>query len=224
MRGISEINEANEHPHHRSSEMFGVGRHTEGSDVNRSFESNMADKLRREGNGGERSPNKGETVVAGILADLFIGAAIESILTPRTLADRSRLNDKGSRFLGMDGIHSAIDGEPPFLKFWQKLNDERAARGEPEAGYHTAKEAFTGGPTPDGALTFIGKDYDGLRAVPAKPHDGHRTYHGEFRQVSDAGTIWRTVHSTHGPIAYATAEAALYGARHAKLHSEAQHA
>ena len=221
MRGISEIIEANETPHHRSSEMFGVGRHTESPDVNRSFESNMADKLRREqaerGWDGSSSharvqnASKGEAIVAGILADLFIDAALESVLNPRP----------APRHLGMEGIHSAIDAEPPFPKFWQKLNDDAAAHGRPELGYGQAKEAFLGGPTPAGALTFIGKEYDGLRAIPAKPYDGHKTYYGEFRQVSDNGTIWRTVHNPHGPIGYASPEAALYGARHAKLHMEA---
>jgi hypothetical protein len=219
MRGISEIIEANETPHHRSSEMFGVGRHTESPDVNRPFESNMADKREQAERGWDGSSSharvqnasKGEAIVAGILADLFIDAALESVLNPRP----------APRHSGMEGIHSAIDAEPPFPKFWQKLNDDAAAHGRPELGYGQAKEAFLGGPTPAGALTFIGKEYDGLRAIPAKPYDGHKTYYGEFRQVSDNGTIWRTVHNPHGPIGYASPEAALYGARHAKLHMEA---
>jgi hypothetical protein len=139
---------------------------------------------------------------------------------PRTLADRSPLNDKSDRVargehLGMEGILSAIDAEPPFLKFWQRLNDERAARGEPEAGYKTARDAFNGGPTPAGALTFIGKKWDGLRAVPAGSN-----YHGEFRQVTEDGTVWHVVSDSFGPRVYTTPEAALGAADTAKRHSE----
>lgn len=128
------------------------------------------------------------------------------------------------RHLGMDGIHSAIDAKPDFLKFWQKLNDDRAADGEDEASYGEAKTVFSGGPTPSGALTFIGKEWEGLRAVPAKTHEGRKTYHGEFRSIAAEGnSIWNVVSNTATlPIAYANAEAALSGARHARIHSEAR--
>ena len=141
---------------------------------------------------------------------------------PKTLAERSRLNDKGDRFLGMDGIHAAIGAKPDFIAFWAKLNEQRADRGEGEALYREAKLAFSGGETPVGSLTFIGKEWDGLRAIPATSPHG-KTYHGEFRSVApDGNSIWNVVsNTTELPIAYATAEAALNGARHARIHAEA---
>lgn len=139
---------------------------------------------------------------------------------PRTsLKDRLRSNPgKDHPFLGMDGILSAFDAEPPFVKFWQKFNDEREARGEGEARYSEAKAAFLGGATPTGALTFVGKDWDGLRAVPAKPvkHLGGQrpAYHGEYREVTDNGTVWHKVTNELGlPIAYGLPEAALVNAK-----------
>jgi len=163
-------------------------------------------------------PAPRDYVKAKKIAATLAATVVEGL--DRTLADRSRLNDKSDRVargepLGMEGILSAIDAEPPFLKFWQKLNDERAARGEPEAGYKTAREAFTGGPTPAGALTFIGKKWDGLRAVPAGMN-----YYGEFRQVTEDGTVWHVVSDKSGPRVYMTPEAALDGAAIAKRHSE----
>lgn len=160
--------------------------------------------------------------VLAVMAVSSLDRAVTKI--DKTLADRSRLNDKGdrARHLGMEGIHSAIDAQPPFLKFWQKLNDERDAKNLGEASYGEAKQAFTGGPTPVGALTFVGKDWDGLRAIPATSPHG-RTYHGEFRQtLIDGSSVWRLVASQSGTIAYATPEAALNGARHARIHSEAK--
>jgi hypothetical protein len=159
--------------------------------------------------------------LAALLDTMGVPAAA-SFAKPRTLADRPRQHADARRakaeHLGMEGILSAIDAEPPFLKFWQKLNDERAARGEPEAGYKIAREAFAGGPTPEGALTFIGKKWDGLRAVPASME----TYHAEFRQVSaDDGTVWHVVSDHTGPISFPSPEAALGAALRAKTHMEA---
>lgn len=153
-------------------------------------------------------------IIGNMLASAFLLDAL-GVPVPASLTRRPK-----DAFLGMEGIGSALDAAPPFLKFWQKLNADRAAGGLGEAIYKEAKEAFNGGPTPRGALTFIGKEWDGLRAVPAHPYEGKRAYHGEFRQVSDEGTVWRVVANTTGPICYATAEAAIHGARHAKLHSE----
>jgi len=166
--------------------------------------------LDREHRASSSHPTKGDAVVAGILADLVLGAV---------LADAART------FTHLDRIHTAIDAEPPFLKFWQKLNDERAARGEEEAFYAEAKKAFLGGETPLGALTFIGKEWDGLRAVPAEPVTylgGSRpAYHGEYRVVSDAGTVWHKAVNRHdSPIIYALPEAALLGAKLARTVKE----
>src|ERR1035437_8182386 len=111
--------------------------------------------------------------------------------------------------------------QPPFVRFWAKLNEQRERVGMAELLYKEARELFFGGKTPVGALTFIGKEWDGLRAVPIFGRaDRTRTYHGEFREVTDAGTVWRSVHGTNGAIDYNTPEQALNGARHAKKHSE----
>ncbi len=163
------------------------------------------------------NPNGAAAKTVDLIGSLLVEDAVNK--TVRTLADRPRVP---SNFLGMDGIHSAIDADLPFLTFWAKLNDERAARGEGEARYREAKEAFNGGATPSGALTFIGKDWDGTRAIPAAPVAGHKAYRGEFRQkTKDGNTVWRVVaNNTDGPISYGTPEAALEGARRAKSHSE----
>jgi hypothetical protein len=159
----------------------------------------------------------------GLITELVIGAALESIIFgPRTLADRTAEHKAAGYTPGVqDRIHSAIDVLPPFLKFWERLNAERAKLGQEEAFYKDAKEAFNGGPTPDGALTFIGKKWDGVRAVPASDVQSRKAYHGEFREVTDNGTVWRVVANTYGSISYATPEAALGGALLAKVHLEA---
>ena len=108
------------------------------------------------------------------------------------------------------------NNDPPFFRFWRKLNADLSDAGMAEAGYKTAKRAFEGGPTPTGALAFIGKEWDGLRAVPT----GDGGYNGEFRQVSDDGTVWRSVHNHSGPRVFSSAEGALNSARQAKKHSE----
>lgn len=109
-----------------------------------------------------------------------------------------------------------IDSDP-FTKFWAKLNAERERDGKPEALYKEADEAFMGGPTPKGALTFVGKKWDGLRAVPAE-----KAYYGEFREVVRTGeTVWWRVHDKFGARSYAAVEDALEAALEAKHHSKA---
>jgi hypothetical protein len=214
MRGISEVRSANENPHHRFDEHFGVGRHTDGADANRSFESNLAAKNRRdailasilsdrarsprEGSDGvlasilsDRSREgsfgtKGDAVLAAILTDLVMGAAIKSILFSPGPA--------------------CLDEDEP--------EADAAAEDDPEDDPEDEVEAAA--PAPVGSLTFIGKDFEDLRAIPAPLHDGHRAYHGEFRH----GSVWRTVHSSGGAISYASPEAAIFGARNAKNHCE----
>lgn len=176
-------------------------------------------------------PGSGKHENSETLAGLFVLAALldtmgvpvpSTLSVPRTLADRPRQHAEGRRHLGMDGILSAIDAQPPFLKFWQKLNDDLSSKGLDEAGYKQAKEAFIGGPTPAGALTFIGSEWNGLRAVPSDGAAPRKSYHGEFRQAaSDGSAVWRTVASQAGLIEYTAPEAALSGARHARTHSEA---
>src|ERR1035437_5845990 len=136
-------------------------------------------------------------------ADLMVGAIIKAVVTDgwRPLADRARDQHAAGFHPGMqDSIHSAIDAQPPFLAFWQKLNDHRVEQGLDEAMYKEAREAFGGGPTPVGAMTFVGKDWDGIRAVPypAVHHGGTRpSYHGELRRVTDQGTFWDKVYNKH---------------------------
>lgn len=99
--------------------------------------------------------------------------------------------------------------QTPFFRFWRKHQ---------ELDYGTAKRAFLGGDTPVGAMTFIGKQWDGLRAVPSEPVTelgGKRpAYHGEYRVVDeDDSTRWVKVTDKHDlPIAFGIPEAAITAA------------
>lgn len=107
---------------------------------------------------------------------------------------------------------------PPFMRFWKRLNSERVAAGEADVDYKTAHEAFDGGATPVGAMTFIGKQWNGLRAVPSVPVTvlgGTRpNYHAEYRVVSENdGTQWFKVRDDAGNIRlYEIPEAAITAA------------
>lgn len=154
--------------------------------------------------------SRGDRVVADLLATLVIGAAIDEALGG---------GRRTPRFAGMDGILSAIDQAPdsPFMNFWQKLNNEYDAQGADELLYREAKLAYAGGKTPDGTLTFVGRD--DIRAVPVT---GTHSYFGEFKQLGEYGnTVWRVVADRREtPIAYGTAEAALNGASAGQKHSQ----
>jgi hypothetical protein len=121
---------------------------------------------------------------------------------PRTLADRSRSNDKA----GLD------IQQPPFIEFWMHMCAKAKAEGRDEPRYAEARLAFFGGPAPKGALTFVdGGAGEGLRAVPVAPD----TYRGEYREVTNKGTVWHHVTNANGDvISYASAEAALNGAHY----------
>lgn len=117
--------------------------------------------------------------------------------------------------LTQDLIGSAIDYHQshPFMVFWQGLINARGA----DVGYPEARALFEGGPTPVGALTFIGREFEGLRAIPADPDEylgGKRpAYHGEYREVTVKGVIWHKVrNNSQLPIVYSTVEAALKAA------------
>lgn len=232
MRGIGEIRSTNENPHHRSDEQFGVGRHDEGSDVNRSFESNLEAKNRREEVEAliSKLARPGVPTLAtrtearklrdtfSVVEDAFFSALLLEIMTA---AKRSASSGRPKEPEHQERIHSAIDAQPPFLKFWQRLNDNLKENGYPEANYGAARAAFNGGATPIGSMTFIGKQWDGLRAVPAelvKYLGGHRpAYHGEYRVVTEGGTKWHKVVNSHDkPITYSIPEAALTAAEQAK--------
>jgi hypothetical protein len=120
----------------------------------------------------------------------------------------------------IERIDPIDNNDPPFFKFWKALNAKLNAAGQADADYGFARKAFAGGETPAGALTFIGKEGEGLRAIPDGTYQGLPVYRGEFREVSERGIIWRRVHSSAGAIAYASAEAALHGAKEAQTHSK----
>lgn len=166
-----------------------------------------------------RAAHQGRAAAAGFVAALVIEAALDEA------ARRSGHRTAPPRFHGMDGILSAIDlaSGSPLMRFWRHLNAERAEQGLDEANYGEAKRAFEGGPTPEGALTLVGRD--DIRAVPvpgSRASGPYGTYYGEFKQTGDHGnTIWRVAADKHGKsIAYGTAEAALRGATIGKHHSQ----
>jgi hypothetical protein len=171
----------------------------------------------------DRSEEQAKRKALQALDGLFFAALLDDLV--------SSGRPKALRHLGMEGIHSAIDAQPPFLKFWGKLNDHRAEQGLDELRYNEAKELFLGGKTPVGALTFIGKEwdgvraipgqnYDGLRAIPGQNYDGLRAYTGQFRETQSNGSvIWRPVHNSSGVVSYASPEAALEGAARAKRYA-----
>jgi hypothetical protein len=216
MHGLDQIKKMNEDPaaHHTTREPQHYGHQTRTSD------SDVVNRLLDELLGAvPRTSILEMAEVAATLAKHGIKRPA-SYAEAKILADVCDLADlsprKPARHLGMEGILSAIDQQPPFIRFWAKLNDERNARGDDEATYKEAKEAFNGGPTPAGSLAFIGKEFDGLRAVPSKKLvEGGKSYHGEFRETqADESIVWRVVHSQHGPIEYSSPEAAIRGARH----------
>lgn len=153
--------------------------------------------------------------VARNVINEVVGAIIAGDLISTIVAADKRQREPGF----MDRLEtSGTFEEPPFVKFWQKLNDQLKAAGKPEAGFSMAREAFLGGPIPVGAMTFVGKEWDGIRAVPATPVaylGGTRpAYHGEYRSVTDDGTKWLKVVNKHDqPISYALPEAALIEAK-----------
>lgn len=154
-------------------------------------------------------------------ADLFFAALLLDIVA-HAKAETEKTGKPAPEPEHQERVHSAIDGAPPFIAFWEKLNDRLTGQGLPEANYGTARKAFKGGDTPIGSLTFIGKQWDGLRAVPAEPVEylgGKRpAYHGEYRVVgADEGVVWHKVLNKHElPIAYAIPEAALTAAEQAR--------
>jgi len=178
------------------------------------------DRIRR---GGPRM------TTADAIGTLALLAALDDIARgprrPRTLADRPRQHadaraaSSPKAYDHQETIAAALGIDaPPFLKFWAKLNDERNSNGLPDALYGEAKRFFEGGETPLGAMTFVGKPWDGIRSVPSTPVDhlgGHRPlYHGEYRTVTEDGVVWHKVLNKHDqPIAYALPEAALVAAK-----------
>lgn len=175
----------------------------------------------------KRDQRLGGLLLLGILADIASRAerkkarersAIERVERSEELA-AIRKDFPETRPDHMNSIAtSPMVDEPPFFEFWKKLNAKRAEEGRPEAHYKDARELFSGGPVPVGAITFVGKEWDGIRSVPATPVKelgGTRpAYHGEYRTVDQDGTEWHKVLNKHDmPIAYALPEAALIAAR-----------
>lgn len=191
MHGLSEIREMNENPHRpRNDDALFAGRHRDHGRYDNDLDEESAE------------PEHAGIEIDDIFAGLLIAGLAEKAL--------HSLREQPKR-------HDVLNS--PLMKFWDKLNRQRLNAGRPEALYKEAREIFNGGPTPVGALTFVGED--GVRAVPAKPYGSQRAYHGEFSELSvDGCTIWRTVHSQSGAISYLTPEAALRQAKHAKRHAE----
>jgi hypothetical protein len=116
-----------------------------------------------------------------------------------------------------DRIQPGID-HGPFLAFWQELNAQREREGRDEVLYKEAKMLFEGGPTPHGALTFIGKEWEGIRAVP---YAGK--YHGQYREVTERGTVWHTCKKPSGPVEFTSVEDALNDAREVRDYRVVRH-
>lgn len=208
MRGLDEIRKTNDDPHgRRTDEHFGARDHRD-----HEAKAHASGYVPGRGGYGETFASLREASRRGTetINDILFTALLLDVLASAEVKEPEH----------QERIHSALDAEPPFFKFWQRLNDALAANGKPEAGYADAKRAFTGGATPVGALTFIGKEWDGLRAVPAEPVKylgGTRpVYHGEHREVTGNGTVWHKVRDDNGlPIAYKLPEAALVAAKEA---------
>jgi hypothetical protein len=239
MHGLEQIKSMNEDPsgYHRSREPQHHGHPKEEratSSTNSSRTDAILDDILNDFVGGKRET--AATKTAELFGEMIANAIILEALgieRPDTYAEAERLvrsltgeppktqpapqPQPKPNYTHQDGVDFAIEGNP-FVKFWRKLNDNRVARGLPELMYGEAKRSFEGGATPDGAITFVGGDWNGLRAVPVNSTDDKRTYHGEFRETTAEGNmVWRRVHNEYGPIAFKTAEAALHGANRAKL-------
>lgn len=217
MRGLDEIRKINENPdaYHASRGQPGVISDHERArrrDQQR-FHGERVDarQAQRNGEDAARTATIQKAEVVKKLDELLFTAILLDILA-------SAGPDEPEPQERIDPIDN---NEPPFFKFWAKLNAGLIASGKSEAGYRQAREAFSGGTTPVGALTFIGKQWDGLRAVPAKPVTelgGVRpAYHGEYRIVSDEGTCWhKVVNDDEGPIVYKIPEAAITAAEYVR--------
>jgi hypothetical protein len=134
------------------------------------------------------------------MQNTYGGEKTEPPHLPRTLDELGQPPNHQER------IESAIDHklDSPFVRFWAKLNSDRAIRGEPEALYGDARRAFSGGPTPVGSLTLVERG-EGLRAVPVERSFANRvTWHGEYREVSAEGVKWHRVkHGDGSDVVYA---------------------
>jgi hypothetical protein len=227
MRGLSEIRSTNEDPSASFRSREPQHGHVESGDKNISFESNMAEKRRREETDeienllrdlghatghrtlAARTKEQNARKALQQLDELFFTALLLDLFAAKTTRVEPEHQER---------VESAIDAEPPFLAFWRKLNEGLTAAGKSEAAYGDAKRAFLGGPTPVGAMTFVGKEWNGIRAIPSAPVNSlggvRPAYHGEYCRVTDHGTIWDKVTNKHDlPIAYALPEAALIAAK-----------
>lgn len=237
MRGLEQIKEVNENPHEdHGEEHFGsrhVGRHPaldaeytlteppKSSNVYKTFAANLALlTVVDQAIFGSKAPDglvEQMAAVATVL-DRFGVKHPADYDDARALAVKL-LREEDANATSQDRIQPGID-QPPFLAFWHDLNARRERAGLPEAHYKEAKLLFEGGETPLGAMTFVGKQWEGLRAVPAKPVaylGGHRPqYHGEHREITGKGTVWHKVTGPSGPTPYACPEAALVAAKDAK--------
>lgn len=163
--------------------------------------------------------------VADIFFTLLVGALVNSIITQDA--------EPGPADAPADPVESAKT-EPEFTSFfeyWGDLNARRARAGLPEANFGEAKKIFKlkqtygaesdhvkSDETPLGALVFVGKEWDGTRAVPSEPvtylGGARPAYHGEYRVETPIGVKWfKVANHNHDPIVYKLPEAALIAAK-----------
>lgn len=209
MRGLAELRDINENPSaaRKDDALFERNRNRE-RDLEQQRRHGQRVEARQAQNRDNRPSAAAKAAVGDLLAGLLIGAAIEDMLG-------SIAQDPPSH---QDRIQPGID-QPPFIEFWADLNKQREWDGKPEALYKEARSLFNGGETPIGAMTFIGKQWDGLRAVPSKPVTylgGERpAYHGEYREVTRLGVKWHKVLTINGdPVSYQIPEAAVNAAEY----------
>lgn len=209
MRGLEEIRKVNENPtDYDAEEHFG----TKHVGVPYTYGEEVADAIIDDIMKDQR-PKTSKLAALEALAGLVVLDALT--------AERPH-----SHFTHMDRIQPGID-QPPFVEFWANLNASREAHGLPEALYKEARTLFNGGETPVGAMTFIGKQWDGLRAVPAEPvkylGGARPAYHGQYRQTTRLGVKWHTVKDHGQPKVFRIPEEAVTEAEKVRNYRVANH-
>lgn len=242
MRGLDEIQKTNATPHaDNGEENFGT-KHVGGTDFDRRDPAALAalralgdgyhraqanahlenlDRIRLSGDeileailgGGKlRGPSQEEAETEALFGILLIDALINA--RPKSQARPDNTGPAtGDETGGVKPTAPQKSALPPFETFWSQRQ---------HLNYGEAKKLYAGGETPVGAITFVGKEWDGIRAVPAKPvaylGGARPAYHGQFRVANlDGSHTWRTViNQNDDAISYQIPEAALTAARDRK--------
>ena len=134
-------------------------------------EAEVAEARKRE----TKSKDEDVDALIGLFMDIVLHDALHSLFTPGKLAAR-----QAEAPLPKEVVE--------FTDFWEGLNAHCRAAGRPEPLYGEARELYLGSKTPQGALTFVGKPGDGIRAVPAG-----KGYYAEYHVSTPNGSIWRKV-------------------------------